>query len=150
MPVVQPIMRGPVQKPKSKQGRDGWATAETGFHKLGTYIVMVPPIFAAMLPWGVMGIELPLVATFIVLGVFGIIGGIINVWGRGPIAAGAFIGVTIALGGYGAMAYWLHGKRHVYKYELVIAFAIGAVPGMLLQALLQKLLKKRRQAAAAV
>jgi len=52
---------------------------------MGTYIVMVPPIMAAMLPWGVMGVELPVLPTFIVLGVFGIIGGIINLWGRGPI-----------------------------------------------------------------
>lgn len=134
----------------AKRGNDGWASEETGLNKLGTFITVLPPIFATMLPWGIMGVELPILTTCIVVGILGMVGGAINILGRGPIIAGALIGLCIAVGGYGAVAYWLHGKLSVAKYELMIAFAIGAAPGFLLQVVIQKILQKRAKAAVAV
>lgn len=135
---------GAARKPKA--GKDGWAKEETGLNKLGTYITVIPPILGAMLPWGIMGVELPLVPVCIVMVITGAIGGFINVMGRGPAVAGAVIGACISLGGYGASAWWLHGKESVQKFELLIAFAIGVTPGFLLQFGLQKFLQKRARA----
>ena len=96
-----------------------------------------------MLPWGVMGVEVPVVIMCFVVGACGLIGGAINIAGRGPMVAGAFIGLLIGLGGYGAVAWWIHDRTSVRKYELLIAFALGAAPGMLMQYVLQQILKKR-------
>lgn len=139
-------MAAPVAK-RPKAGKDGWATEETGLNKLGTYITVLPPIMAAMLPWGIMGVDLPVLPVCIVMAVCGSIGGAINVLGRGPWLAGAAIGLCIAVGGYGATVLWIHDRKSVYKIELLIAFAIGAAPGMGLQFLLQYILRKRAKAA---
>jgi len=114
---------------------------------MGTWVILIPTIIAAMLPW-MFEIQLPVMITFVVIGVCGLIGGIINIYGRGPIIAGAVVGVVIALGGYGAVAWWLHDHTSVRKYELALAFAIGAAPGLGLQYLLQVILKKRGASAA--
>ena len=108
----------------------------------------MPPMLAAMLPWGIMGIELPVLPVCIAMAICGAIGGTINIWGRGPAVAGALIGLCIALGGYGATVWWLHGKESVNKIEIFIAFMVGATPGFLLQFVVQKFLKKRAEAAA--
>ena len=54
----------------------------------------------------------------------------------------AMVYVT-ALGAYGASIGWLHGRHSVRKFELMIAFAIGAAPGIGLQWVLQKILRGR-------
>jgi hypothetical protein len=62
---------------------------------------------------------------------------------RGPLWAGALVGLVVALGGYGAAVWWFHGRMSVYKLEAILAFGIGTVPGFLLQYLVQRLLRKR-------
>jgi len=107
---------------------------------------MLPSIFAALATWGLFGIEIPVMILCIIVGVCGLVGGVINLLGRGPVWAGALIGLLMALGGYGAVSWWIHGRAGVYKFEMAIAFVIGAAPGFLLQYVLQQILKKRAAA----
>jgi hypothetical protein len=120
-----------------KRGKDGWATEETQLNKLGTWIIVTPTILAGLISWGIIGVEVPIKTLFIVVGIAGILGGALNIAGRGPIIAGAFIGLLIAIGGYGAVCWWLQGRESVHKFELIIAFAVGAAPGFGFQYLLQ-------------
>jgi hypothetical protein len=129
--------------PQPARGNDGWATEETQVNKLGTWIVIGVVIVGSLFGSGFVGVQLsgPLLLAVVALG--GVIGGILNIAGRGPILAGAFIGLVMALGGYGAVYWWMQGKESVRKFEVIIAMVIGMVPGFLLQAGLQALLKKR-------
>jgi hypothetical protein len=130
-----------VQKPS--RGRDGWATDETSFNKLGSYVTLGPPIFAAMVSVGMFGIEVAPATLAVVVAICGLIGGAINIAGRGPLIAGAIVGLVMSLGGYLAVYWWMQGKESVRKYEVGIALIAGAIPGFLLQYLLQLMLRKR-------
>jgi hypothetical protein len=132
--------------PQKPRGKDGWSADESSFNKLGMYIVMIPSILAAMLTWGIFGVEVPVMILCIIVGVCGLIGGVVNIMGRGPIWTGAIIGLFMGLGGYGAVSWWIQGRASVYKFEMAIAFAIGAAPGFLLQYLLQVIMRKRAAA----
>jgi hypothetical protein len=134
------------QRPSSGKGKDGWSTEETQLNKLGTWIILIPTICAAIIPW-IADFQLPMLPTVIVIGVCGLIGGIVNIYGRGPMAAGAVVGLVMALGAYGAVVWWVHDRKSVRKFELAIAFTVGALPGLGLQYLLQVILKKRAAAA---
>ena len=134
--------RRPIPPPPSR-GKDGWSSDETSFNKLGTYIVMIPSIVAAMLTWGIFGVQVPIPILCTIVGVCGLAGGVINILGRGPIWAGALIGLMMGLGGYGAVSWWIQGRPSVYKFEMAIAFVIGAAPGFGLQFALQQILRKR-------
>ena len=125
------------------RGKDGWATEESQLNKVGTYITVTPAILAALLSWGIFPIEIPTQTLCIIVGVGGLAGGALNILGRGPVAAGAFIGLLIALGGYGAVCWWIHDRKSVYKIEMLVAFAVGAAPGFLIQDLFQQILRKR-------
>jgi hypothetical protein len=96
-----------------------------------------------MLPWGVMDIQIPVMVFFIIVGIGGLIGGILNILGRGPILAGAFVGILIAVGGYAATYWWIHDRTSVYKWQLIVAWAIGSVPGFIVQYVLQQILRKK-------
>ena len=130
---------------KVKPGKDGWATEESGLNKLGIYVTVTPAIVAALISWGMFGIEVPAMILFIAVGVGGLVGGVLNVAGRGPIVAGAAVGLLIALGGYSAVFWWIHGRQSVYTIEAAIAFTLGAAPGFLLQYIIQQILKRRAQ-----
>jgi hypothetical protein len=132
-------------KPVAKH--DGWGSPESDFNKLGLYVVMGPSVIAALLSWGIIPVEVPTQILLIVVAATGIAGGVMNLWGRGPILAGAAIGLVIGLGGYAATYFWVKNRESAYKAELAIAFTIGAAPGIGLQWLLQKLLRKRIAAA---
>ena len=138
----RPAPPRPSAQPPAR-GKDGWATNETQLNKIGTYITVTPAILGAMLPWGFIPIEIPIAPLCVVIGIAGIVGGLLNISGRGPLWAGALIGLLIALGGYGAVCWWIHDRETVFKGETLIAFGIGAAPGMLLQYLLQRVLRKR-------
>ena len=87
-----------------------------------------------------------------IVAVLGIVGGIFNIIDRGPIWAGALVGLVTAIGGFGATWWWIQqreGANRVYKIELAIAFAIGCAPGIGLQFLLQKLVRRKAAVAAA-
>ena len=141
-PSVRPQPKPSIPSPASR-GRDGWASDETQFNKLGTYVVMGPAIIAALLSWGVFGIAVPGLILCIVVGICGVIGGIMNLMGRGPVAAGAVIGLVMGLGGYAAVFWWIHERQKVHGFEVTIAFIVGAAPGFLLQFILQKIMRKR-------
>ncbi len=118
---------------------------------MGLYIVMVPAIIAALLESGTFGeIVSPMVLAAVV-GVCGIVGGLVNLWGRGPVVYGAIIGLAIGLGGYGAVYGWLQfrGDTRIFRGELALAFVIGAAPGIGLQKLFQMLHNRKAQAATA-
>ncbi len=136
------MMAGRLPPPKPARGKDGWNAPETGLNKLGSYLASGPAILAALIAWRVFGFEVEMTILVAVVAVFGVIGGILNVLGRGPIWAGACVGLVTALGGFGATCWWIHGRERAYKIELVIAFAIGCAPGIGLQYLLQRLVRR--------
>ena len=51
---------------------------------------------------------------FAAVAVCGIVGGIMNIYGRGPVAAGAVIGLVLSLGGFGAVFLWIK-KRGAFE-----------------------------------
>jgi hypothetical protein len=142
---MSPRPQPPVPQ-KAEPGKDGWATEENSLNKLGIYITVIPAILAAGISWGMFGIEVPAMILFVVVAICGVVGGVLNVAGRGPIVAGALVGLCIAVGGYGAVFWWIHNREGVYTVEVGIAFAIGAAPGLLLQYVIQQILKKRARA----
>ena len=143
-----PISAAPPQRLPVKQitpqKHDGWGSPETSFNKLGTYLMAGSSVLAALTAWGMFGIEVSGTILCIVVGVCGVAGGAINIAGRGPILAGMIVGPIIGLGGFGAALWWMQGRQSVRKFEISLAFLIGAAPGFLLQYLLQKWLKKQR------
>jgi len=146
---ARPAQASPVRRPAIPQqprGNDGWGADESSLNKLGMYIVMIPAVGAALITGGIIGIEVPVMILGIIVGVCGLIGGVVNLLGRGPVWAGALIGLVLGLGGYAVVAWWIHGRASVYKFELLIAFAAGAAPGFLLQYVLQQVLRKRARA----
>ncbi len=104
----------------------------------------LPTIFAAMISGGMFGIEVPVEILCVVVGICGVTGGVINIMGRGPLVAGAVVGLVTALGAYGAVAWWIFGRKRVFIFEVSLAFVIGAIPGLALQYGLQQFLKKKR------
>jgi hypothetical protein len=145
-----PISAAPTLRPPGRQTppqkHDGWGSPETSFNKLGTYLMAGSAVLAALTAWGMFGIEISGTILCIIVGVCGVVGGAINLAGRGPILAGMIIGPIIGLGGFGAALWWMQGRQSIRKIEISLAFIIGAAPGFLLQYLLQKRLKKRAEA----
>ena len=145
-----PLAARPAIKPT--RGKDGWNAPETLIHKIGSYTVTGPAILAAMIAGGIFGFEVDPMILGAIVAVLGIVGGVLNIIDRGPIWAGALVGLVTAVGGFGATWWWIQqreGAHGLYKFELVIAFAIGCVPGIGLQFLLQKLLRRKAAVAAA-
>jgi hypothetical protein len=143
-PLPSPLAPPPPHAlPKARRGKDGWDAEETQLNKLGTYIVVGPVIIAALFASGTFGVQISATLIFTVVAVGGIVGGILNIAGRGPILAGAFIGLVMALGGYGVVHWWIQGRESVRKFEIMIAFVVGMLPGYLLQMGLQAILRKR-------
>jgi hypothetical protein len=112
---------------------------------------MVPAIIGALLESGTFGEIVPPMILAAVIGICGVAGGLVNLWGRGPVIYGAIIGLFIGLGGYGAVYGWLQfrGDTRVFRGELALAFVIGAAPGIGLQKLFQMIHNKRSQPAGA-
>jgi len=86
-------------------------------------------VLAALTAWGMFGIEVSGTILCVVVGVCGVVGGAINLAGRGPILAGMIIGPIIGLGGFGAALWWMQGRQSVRKIEISLAFFAGAAPG---------------------
>jgi len=131
------------QKPAGKKN-DGWGVPESDFNKIGSYVVLVPAILGAIVEAKFFfDIDVPGIIVAGIVAVCGLIGGFINIHGRGPIWAGMIVGLAMALGGYGTVYFWIAQRERVYKGEIALAFVIGAAPGYGLQFLFQKILKKR-------
>jgi hypothetical protein len=137
-PIVRPA-------PAAKPAADGWDVEETQVNKLGTFVIVGPVIFAALFASGIFGVQVAPSLLLTVVAVCGVLGGVLNISGRGPVVAGAIVGLVIAVGGYGAVYWWIQGRESVRKFELIIAFVVGVIPGFLLQTLLQAYLRKRAQ-----
>lgn len=116
---------------------DAWGE-EGPINKVGTSLAIFPAVLGAMILSGFIPIELPVGVLFVVVAVCGVAGGILNLLGRGPIWIGAITGCLLALGGFGAVYFWINGRESVRKFELGIAFIVGAAPGFLLQMVLAK------------
>ena len=108
--------------------------------------MLIPSILGAMLAADFFGVEVSPLILAVIVGICGVIGGAINIMGRGPIPAGMLVGLIMALGGFGAVYWWIRDRVTIYKFEVAIAFVIGAAPGYGLQFLFQKILLKRKQA----
>ena len=131
--------------PVANRAADGWDVEETQVNKLGTFIIVGPVIFAALFASGIFGVQVSPTLLLTVVAIGGVLGGVLNISGRGPVLAGALVGLIIAVGGYGAVYWWIQGRESVRKFELIIAFVVGVIPGFLLQTLLQAYLRKRAQ-----
>lgn len=141
--------RMPIPQTAAKKKNDGWGVPESDFNKIGSYVVLVPAIIGAIVEAKFFfDIDVPGVLVASIIAICGLIGGFINIKGRGPIWAGMVVGLCMALGGYGTVYFWILNRERVYKGEIALAFVIGAAPGYGLQFLLQKLLKKRTAAVA--
>jgi hypothetical protein len=140
-PAMPQVPLRPVPQPT--RGSDGWDADETQVNKLGTFIMVGPVIFAALFASGIFGVQLSPTLLVTVVAIGGVVGGVLNIAGRGPIVAGAFVGLIIALGGYGAVYWWIQGRESVRKFEIMIAFVVGMAPGFLLQVALQAILRRR-------
>src|SRR5205814_3112839 len=128
--------------------QDGWSGEETQFNKLGTSIAVFPAIIGALLLWQIIPVEVPPMVLFAAVAVCGIVGGIMNIYGRGPVAAGAVIGLVLSLGGFGAVFLWIKKRgEHARWFEVALAFMIGAMPGFLLQYIIQRMMGARAEAA---
>ena len=128
---------------QSGRGKDGWNGPETGLHKAGQYVAFVPALLCALVAWHFLSIPILIFILAAVVAVFGIIGGIINVWGRGPVWAGACVGLITSLCGFFAVSLWIHFRQgDAWWIEVIIAFVVGCMPGILVQYLLQKLIRK--------
>jgi hypothetical protein len=125
-------------------GRDGWRGEETPLNKVGSSITVIPTILGGILLY-VAGDYIPAEYIFIVVGLCGLIGGAMNVHGRGPESAGAVVGLIIAMGGLGAVYWWLNFRdaEKIWWFEVAIAFVVGAMPGMVAQYVIQKILGVR-------
>src|SRR5687768_13517852 len=117
---------------------DGWRGEETPLNKFGSSITVVPTILGGIIMF-VAGDKIPTEYLFIVVGLCGLIGGAINVHGRGPESAGAAMGLIIAMGGLGAIYWWLSYRdaEKIWWLEVAIAFVVGSLPGMAAQYLIQ-------------
>jgi len=119
-------------------------------NQIGTGVVVIPTILAALLLWGIIPIKIPILILIVVVVVCGLVGGAMNMYDRGPIAAGAAIGLVMALGGFASVYLWLQGRESVRRFEIAIAFLIGIAPGFLLQFFIQRVIasraKERRRA----
>ena len=126
---------------------DGWGSDETSLNHIGTGIVVFPAIASAMLYWGVIPLDQPppLSALLTVVAVCGLVGGVVNILGRGPLPAGAIIGLTMALGGFAVAAWWAQGRESVWWLEIAIAYGVGTIPGFLLQFAIQRMLMSRAE-----
>lgn len=125
------------------RGRDFWGINEIQFNKLGNYIVICPAAMAAVISAGMFGFQVPFLVLCIVVGICGVGGGIMHVMGRGPISAGAFAGLVMGLGGYAAVYWWIQEHQNITRLQSVIVFVLGITPGLLLQFILLKILRKR-------
>jgi len=141
-----PPIRASSPPPKASLKHDGWGQAESDFNKKGSYVVLVPAVLGGMVSAGYIPIEIPPLYIFIAIALGGLVGGYINILGRGPVWAGMIVGVVMGIGGYGALYWWMQNHNSVRKYEVSIAFVVGAAPGFGLQYLLQWLLKRRGSA----
>ena len=129
-------------------GQDGWVGEETQFNKIGTSIAVFPAIIGALLLWEIIPVTIPVPVLFAIVAICGIVGGIMNIYGRGPIAAGAVIGLVLGLGGFGAVFLWIHKRgENARWFEVALAFMVGAIPGFLLQFIIQRMLGARARAA---
>ena len=116
---------------------DAWGE-ESQINQIGTAITVLPAILAALLMWGVLPIQVPIGLLFVLVALCGIVGGVINLLGRGPIAIGAVVGLVMALGGFGAVYLWINGRESVRWFEIMVAFLFGVIPGFVLQYVLGK------------
>ena len=122
--------------------RNSWGSAESRLNQVGTLLVVIPPVLAAMVLTGRIPITVPVVILFGVAIISGLVGGAINLVGRGPVIIGALVGLVIALGGFVAVYGWSQLRGNLYSLEVPLVFIVGTAPGFLLQRLLQGVVQR--------
>jgi len=148
LPPGTPPMRPKPKTPAPRARFGGWfGKPQTLSNRMGSWLIGLTAMLAVMLPWGI-GIHPPVLPIAIFVGVCGVAGGVMNVSGRAPLWAGAVVGLTMALGGYGTALWWIQTHEYVNRLEIFLAFTAGVMPGALLQYGIQHLLLKRAEAAA--
>lgn len=116
---------------------DAWGE-ESQVNHIGTGIVVMPAIAGALLLWGVLPFNVSAGVLFVMVAACGLVGGAMNLLGRGPVAIGAVVGLIMALGGFGAVYLWITGRASVLWFEIAVAFLVGLAPGFALQYVLGK------------
>ena len=110
---------------------DGWDTPDSQINQIGTFVIVIPAMLAALLAWGVFG-EVSATLLAAVVAVTSIIGGAMNAIGRGAILIGVLIGLMIGFGGFAAVYFWISGRESVSIFEVGIAFVVGVAPAFIM------------------
>jgi hypothetical protein len=117
--------------------KESWGSAESKLNQVGTVLVGIIPMLAALLISGLFPFDVRPAILFAVVIVCGVVGGALNLLGRGPLLVGAIVGLAIALGGFSAVYGWAQLRENLFWFEVVIAYVLGTMPGFLLQRALQ-------------
>jgi uncharacterized membrane protein YccC len=117
---------------------------ESPLNRVGTAVAALPALLAALVLWGI-PVEIPVLVLVVVVAVCGLVGGAINMYDRGPLVAGAALGLVMALGGFAAVYFWIQGRQRVRGFEVAIAFLIGIAPGFAFQFFIKRLIASRAE-----
>ena len=128
--------------------KDRWGREESQLNQVGTLLIIIPPLLAAFLVAGVIPFNVPVPLLLIVVVICGLVGGTLNLVGRGPLVLGTIMGLVLTLGGFSAVYAWTQVRQGVFWHELEVAaaFFIGTIPGFLLQRLFQHMVAGRTKA----
>lgn len=127
--------------------KESFGSAERPLNQIGTILVAIMPMLAALCLSGNIPIDVRPAIWFAVVIVCGVLGGALNLAGRGPVWVGVLVGVAIALGGFSAVYGWRQIRPQMYWFEVVPAFMVGTAPGFLLQRALQGVVERYKTAA---
>lgn len=125
---------------------DGWGSKVSNLNQVGAVLVIVSTVLAIFVSGGVLQNDVPITVLFVAVAIGGLAGGAVYLIGRGPLAAGAIIGLAIAVGGFGAAYWWSQIRNSPSAYEVALVTFVGTLPGFLLQRILQRMFAKQSDA----
>ena len=109
----------------------------------GLIIATLAVIIPVMIVWETRNASFPLMVLIAAVG--GAAGGALLIpGGRGALRlAGLFCGAIGGAGAFAATSWWIADRTSVMKGELALAGVIGAMPGVLLAAVIYRVLRAR-------
>ena len=110
---------------------DGWDSPDNQVNQIGTFVIVIPAMLAALLAWGVFG-EVSTTALCVLVAVTSAVGGAMNAVGKGSPLVGVLIGLLLGFGGFAAVLLWIRGRESVSMIEVGVAFLVGVVPAFVL------------------
>jgi hypothetical protein len=122
---------------------DGWGSKVSNLNQVGTVLVIVSTVITIFAFGDMVQNDVPVTVLFIAVAICGLIGGALYVIGRAPVVAGAFIGLVITVGGFGAAYWWSQFRNGPSVYEVAVVTFVGTLPGFLLQRICQRIFARR-------